>query len=272
MSDKSKYLLQLKTTDGFALKILSEFFSSCLHRCIFEINSKGLCLNSVDSKEHRLLSMVLRQEKFIIFYNKNPFAFDINSGHLYKIIKTIKKKDNVMLFVLKDKPNKLGITISSSSNSDESNESTSFIEISNSSPSNIMIPENKDEYRLTCTGKDFQKLKSLASISNVMNIKAYDYNIVFYCDGEVVSKKIRIGESDSKESPPLLEENIQTSYITSLNKIANMSSNVIIYIRKDGMINIVFDILSLGEFNIFIKSHRVIEEENNENEEEDDEE
>jgi len=264
MSDKSNYLLQIKTNDGFALKILSEFFSSCLHRCIFEINSKGLCLNSVDSKEHRLLSMVLKQEKFIVFYNKEPFAFDINSSHLYKIIKTIRKKDVVTLFITKDKPNKLGITIS---HANENNESTSYIEISCTSPSNITIPENENEYRLTCSGKDFQKLKSLSSINNVMNIKAYDFHIVFFCDGEVVSKKIRIGESDGRENTHLLEENINTSYITTLNKIANMSNNVIFYIRKDGMINIVFDILSLGEFNIFIKSLRIINEETNDDDE-----
>jgi DNA polymerase III sliding clamp (beta) subunit (PCNA family) len=208
--------------------------------------------------------MVLKQEKFIVFYNKEPFAFDINSSHLYKIIKTIRKKDVVTLFITKDKPNKLGITIS---HANENNESTSYIEISCTSPSNITIPENENEYRLTCSGKDFQKLKSLSSINNVMNIKAYDFHIVFFCDGEVVSKKIRIGESDGRENTHLLEENINTSYITTLNKIANMSNNVIFYIRKDGMINIVFDILSLGEFNIFIKSLRIINEETNDDDE-----
>jgi proliferating cell nuclear antigen PCNA len=265
MSDKSNYILQIKTNDGFALKILSEFFSSCLHRCIFEINDQGLCLNSVDSKEHRLLSMTLKKEKFILFYKTKNFAFDINSNHLYKIIKTIRKKDVVTLFILKDKPNKLGLTIS---HANESNESTSFIEISITSPSNISIPENNDSYHLTCSGKDFQKLKSLSSISNTLNIKAYPFYIVFYCDGEVVSKKIKIGENDSADDKLLIEENIQTSYITTLNKIANMSNNVIFYIRNDGMINIVFDIMSMGEFNIFIKTHRTIEEELNTNQEE----
>lgn len=261
---KSNYLLQIRTNEGFALKILAEFFSSCLHRCIFEINNKGLCLNSVDSKEHRLLSMTLKKEKFMTFYNETNFAFDINSGHLYKIIKSIRKKDVVILFIQKDNPNKLGITIF---HNNESNESTSFIEITNTSPSNIDIPDNDNEYRLTCSGKDFQKLKSLSTISSEINIKAYDYNIVFFCDGDVVSKKIRIGE-DSENSNLLLEENIQTSYMTTLNKIANMSSNVVIYVRRDGMINIIFDILSLGEFKIFIKSKRLI---NIESEEENDE-
>jgi len=263
---KSNYILQIKTNDGFALKILSEFFSSCLHRCIFEVNNKGLCLNAIDSKEHRLLSMTLKKEKFITFYNTTNFAFDINSGNLYKIIKTIRKKDVVNLFILKDKPNKLGITIS---HLNESNESTSFIEISNTSASNIQIPNNIEEYRITCTGKDFQKLKSLASISNELNIKAYEYHMVFFCDGEVVSKKIRIGEEENNDAEALLEENIQTSYITTLNKIANMSSNVIIYMRRDGMINIIFDILSLGEFTIFIKSKRLINIEEEENEDDD---
>jgi hypothetical protein len=46
-----------------------------------------------------------------------------------------------------------------------------------------------------------------------------------------------------------------------------MSNNVIFYIRNDGMINIVFDIMSMGEFNIFIKTHRIIEEESNAQEE-----
>jgi len=208
--------------------------------------------------------MVLKKEKFLIFHNDKNFAFDINSGHLYKIIKTIRKKDVVTLFIVKDKPNKLGITIA---HANESNESTSFIEISQTSPSNISVPENEDEHRLTCSGKDFQKLKSLSSISTTMNIKSYPYHLVFFCDGEVISKKIRVGE-DTTDNELILEENVQTSYITTLNKIANMSSNVIIYIRRDGMINIVFDILTLGEFNIFIKSHRVIQNETEETEEE----
>ena len=93
--------------------------------------------------------------------------------------------------------------------------------------------------------------------------------MVFFCDGEVVSKKIRIGEEENNDAEPLLEENIQTSYITTLNKIANMSSNVIIYMRRDGMINIIFDILSLGEFTIFIKSKRLINIEEEENEDDD---
>jgi hypothetical protein len=37
------------------------------------------------------------------------------------------------------------------------------------------------------------------------------------------------------------------------------------------MINIVFDIMSMGEFNIFIKTHRIIEEESSIQEEEQEE-
>lgn len=258
---KQNYLFYLKSRDGFVFKIFSEFFASCMMRCAFTVDKNGLSLLSTDNKKHRLFSIKMPLLKFRKFEFTKPFSFDVNSNHLHKIMKTIRKKDSLTLYITEDQPHELKISVSQGT---ENIESTSTIRIMLVHPSDIEILDYSDKSYVNCTGKDFQKIKNLSNIGKKTNVILKNKEIVFDCDGgDVISKSIKIGEDiDTKEeTTDNLTVGVNTMYISSLSKIASISSNVLIYICENSPIKITFDIPTIGDFNIFIKTNKIIDEE-----------
>lgn len=255
-------MFYLKTRDGFVFKILSEFFTSCMMRCAFTIDKNGLSLLSTDNKKHRLFSVKMPRVKFRNFTFTKPFTFDVNSSHLHKIMKTIRKKDSLTMYITEDSISELNISVSQGV---ENIESTSTIRIMHVHPADIDLIDYSDKSYVNCTGKDFQKIKNLSNIGKKTNIILQNKDVYFECDGsDVISKSIKIGE-DSESSTELKNEKIkvsvQTTYLSSLSKIASISSNVLIYICENSPIKITFDIPTVGDFNIFIKTDKMIESE-----------
>jgi len=258
---KKNYLFYLKSRDGFVFKIFSEFFSSCMMRCAFTVDKNGLSLLSTDNKKHRLFSIKMPLLKFRKFDFVKPFSFDVNSNHLHKIMKTIRKKDSLTLYIMEDQPHELKISVSQGT---ENIESTSTIRIMLVHPSDIEILDYSDKSYVNCTGKDFQKIKNLSNIGKKTNVILKNKEVVFDCDGgDVISKSIKIGEDvETKEdSDDNLTVGVNTMYISSLSKIASISSNVLIYVCENSPIKITFDIPTIGDFNIFIKTNKIIDEE-----------
>jgi proliferating cell nuclear antigen PCNA len=258
---KQNYLFYLKSRDGFVFKIFSEFFASCMMRCAFTVDKNGLSLLSTDNKKHRLFSIKMPLLKFRKFDFVKPFSFDVNSNHLHKIMKTIRKKDSLTLYITEDQPHELKISVSQGA---ENIESTSTIRIMLVHPSDIEILDYSDKSYVNCTGKDFQKIKNLSNIGKKTNVILKNKEVIFDCDGgDVISKSIKIGEDvETKEdSDDNLTVGVNTMYISSLSKIASISSNVLIYVCENSPIKITFDIPTIGDFNIFIKTNKIIDEE-----------
>lgn len=265
MSNKNM-LFYLKTRDGFVFKILSEFFSSCMMRCAFNIDKNGLSLLSTDNKNHRLFSVMMPRLKFRNFTFAKAFTFDVNSNHLHKIMKTIRKKDSLTMYITEESPHELNISVSQGL---ENIESTSTIRIMYVHPANIDIIDYSEKNYVNCTGKDFQKIKNLSNIGKKTNVVLNKKDILFECDGsDVISKSIKIGEDNehnNDKNNQQVKVSIQTIYISSLSKIASISSNVLIYICENSPVKITFDIPTVGDFNVFIKTEKMIEEEDKQN-------
>lgn len=259
-------LFYLKTRDGFVFKILSEFFSSCMMRCAFNIDKNGLSLLSTDNKNHRLFSVMMPRLKFRNFTFSKAFTFDVNSNHLHKIMKTIRKKDSLTMYITEESPHELNISVSQGL---ENIESTSTIRIMYVHPANIDIIDYSEKNYVNCTGKDFQKIKNLSNIGKKTNVILNKKDILFECDGsDVISKSIKIGEDNehnNDKNNQQVKVSIQTIYISSLSKIASISSNVLIYICENSPVKITFDIPTVGDFNVFIKTEKMIEEEDKQN-------
>ena len=268
------YLFSLKSRDAFVFKIFSEFFSSCMMRCQFNVDKNGLSLISTDNKKHRLFCLRMPTMKFRKFDFEKNFSFDVNSGLFHRIMKTIRKKDCLSMYISKDEPNELNISISPGT---ETIDSASKIRISYVHPSEIEIMDYSEKNYISCSGKDFQKIKNLSNIGKKTKVIIRNKEIIFDCDGgDVISRAITIGEEERNETDystvnDQCEVQLNTSYLSSLNKIASISSNVLIYIAKSNPVKITFDIPSIGDFSIFIKTEDIINNEENAERKEDDE-
>lgn len=260
------YIFKLKTKEGYTFKVLAELLQNSLKEECFIINSEGITLSGIDKKTNHgteLINLKLNKDRFVYFKcNKEVCHIGINLLHFYRMLKAIKKKDTLVLYIEDEKPLDLGIKIQQ--NGDNSS-STSYIKVSAVSPLEVEIPTDYQSSIIT-TSKEFQKLKMLNKISKYVKITSNGKRIKFFCNKEnILSRDVAIGEEDedSKDEDGVIfneyNQTFETNQIIKMVKMACLSSVVQIFIKKDLPLKFSLSVGSLGNISIYIKSRENIE-------------
>lgn len=278
MSDKEevKYLFRAKTkeTDAYVIKILGEVLSNIVKWSPFSVNENGIQLNQRDPKNEQLISIALHRSEFHVFKCIQPINFLVNSSTFYTLVKAIKKKDTVTMFITEDEPLKLGITVEQNA---EKNKVTTYIKISYHRPEDIQLG-TQEEYGnpLIISSKEYQKMKNLQSISHNGELKltCHQGELKFFCDGgEVYSRELIINteqEEEGENIPVHYEQTYKAQCLTQLTKCAGQSGNTVhMFIKKDLPLKIKMRAGNLGELTVYIKSKEMLDLEDGD--EEDDE-
>lgn len=254
----SHYLCKAKTKEGFNIKLISEFLSNSIKFPHFYINQKGIYLRSTDPNREMLTDLDLPKENFPVFKCPKPLYFTVNSSHLYRLLKTIKKKDSVTLFIDETRPMKLGICVEQ--NDENSDKVTTYINIVYVQPEEIDLPEGYGD-PIVVTSKHFQKLKALHSIGNEMKISVHGSVIKFFVNGkDLFSREISIGdEDDDDEQPRTYCHTFSTALITQLTKCAGQSGNIQIFYDDELPLKIKMKTGTIGTLTVYIKSKELIE-------------
>jgi len=258
------YLFYCLTHEGYSIKILSELLEHCLKQqtACFEINENGIKLRSVDSNGKLLIIIDLKVENFKKYKCSKNFVIGIDTTHFYKILKSIRKKESISLFIEKDNETKLGLSTIYKS---MTKKTTSYITIQN--VENLEISQGSDEeygFPIICASSDYQKMCKELSIIGTKNIKIkskFKY-IKFIANNEIFSREVKLGDddymSDDEESAKEYVANFETSQLTSLMKIASLNttltSNIQIYLDIDLPLRLKSNIGNLGTINLYIKS------------------
>lgn len=264
----SQYLFKAQTKEGFYVKILSELLSGVVKHPTFTLSPEGISLRATDQKQEILLDINLPKDGFNSYKcPKENIYFVLNSAHFYKLLKPIKKKDSVMLFIDKNRPMELGISVGQSDEG-SNNRVTTFIVINFVQPEIIELVEEYNE-PINVSSKDFQKLKTLHNIGNDMKVTVQQKLIKFYVNGKnLFSREISMGEIDDDEKEDVEEPYIRTystNSITQLTKCAGQGGNIQIYNHQELPMKIKMRAGNLGYLTVYIKS-REIEQSEEENE------
>ena len=162
MSDKvPKYIFKAKTKQASVIKILGELLNNTIKFSPFCINEKGIFLTQQDAKNEQLIDIALYKENFSSYKCEKQLKFIINSQHLYRMLKSIKKKDGIILFITEEDEYMLGFSIEQS---EENNKITKYIRTSEARIDIIQKPEGYDNPIIT-TSKEFQRMKTLHNFS-----------------------------------------------------------------------------------------------------------
>ena len=142
-----------------------------------------------DSHRRVCFSFNLDAENFQIYKFKpvNSLYLGLNLSHFYKMIKSIKKKDSIILFIKSESPNDLGIKVIPKENN---RVTTSYIKIQNIQNLDVTVPT---DYKnpIIVPSNEYQKMcKDMAVISQEVVVKAKKYSIHFFGDaGSVYPEK-----------------------------------------------------------------------------------
>jgi DNA polymerase III sliding clamp (beta) subunit (PCNA family) len=204
----------------------------------------------------------MEADNFSVFKFKadEKLTLGINLTHFHKMLKSVKKRDSIQLFIDDASPTDLGIKVIPKENN---RVTTSYIKIQNLQNIDIDLPEGYGKPVIVPSG-EFQKMcKGLTHISNVTRITSKGFLIRFSSDADGVMKRYtEFGETedsdsesdDVSEDKAEYSEDFDTEQLTKITKLAGLSSKMQIYPKKGNPLLFRTAIGTLGKISVYIKS------------------
>lgn len=260
-------LFKAKTREGYALKVLAELLQNNIKTACFEVDSKGIKLRMMDHHRTILIDLELDADSFSVYKYKGEetLFIGVNLTHFHKMLKSIKKRDSIQLFIEDSNPTDLGIKVIPKENN---RVTTSYIKIQNIQNLDIDIPEGYGKPVIVPSG-EFQKMcKGLTHISNTTNITSRGFLIRFSSDaGGVMKRSTEFGETEDSESEdeekgeddPEYSESFDTEQLTRITKLAGLGTTMQIYPKNENPLMFRSTVGSLGKISIYLKSKNMQE-------------
>lgn len=263
-------LFKCKTGEAYYIKVLAELLTNNLKTGCFEVSEKSITLRMFDHHRKTMVDLELLAENFSVYKYKieNNFCLGLNLNHFHKMLKSIKKKDSLQLFIDSDNITELGIKTIPKENT---RITTSGIKIQTIQNLDIDIPDGYGKPVIVLSS-EFQKMcKDLSSIGSTnITVVAKNFHIEFIADADgILKRKVVFGENDdssdeddNNNSNPEYTATFATDQLSRITKLAGLSGNMQIF-PASGNLPLLFrsNIGSLGKIAIFIKSKELLENE-----------
>ena len=270
MSTTANFLFYCKTTEGYIIKILSELLQNNIKNGCFIVTENGMSFRMTDSNRRILFDLSLDADKFTLFkLKKKQISIGLNLSHFYKMLKNIKKKDSLALFIEENKE-ELGIRVIPK---EKNRVTTSFVKVQNLQSLDIDIPFNYNKPVNIPSNEYIKMIKDLNNMGgNMINISSCVGFLKFNCNtNDIYSREIVFGESEEKMELTCSQD-FDTEQLYRVSKISGLSTLIQVY-QKEGLpLFYNSNIGNLGKISIFIKDKKQIQEEDlGKNDEESDE-
>jgi len=245
-----------KTNEGYTVKVLSELLQNNVRIACLKIHKDGINMRMMDSHRYILINIDLYNTNFNIYELTDEMHIGINLGHFYKMLKSIKKKDALLLTIDDKNPDDLTLTIYPKENN---RIVSSYVRIQTIQHISVPLPEGYDNPVIIPSGDYQRTLKDMSHIGDTITIAMKKYSMTISCAAQgIYSRNVLFGELND-ETIEYYRENFNMEQFTRILKIAGLSKNLQIY---RGGINkpllIVSQIGQLGTISIYIKSQEQI--------------
>jgi len=255
-------IFKAKTNAAYTIKIMAELLQHNIKTAYFEISLSGIKLCMMDYHKTILTNVELDSDNFILYKYKCPkpiLYLGINLNHFHKMLKSIKKKDSIQLFINDENPNDLGIKVIPRENN---RITTSYVKIQSTQTLEIDIPTGYGKPIIVPSSEYQKMIKDMTHIGNVINVVAKNFHITFKCNaGGVMKRHVEFGEFDDSDSDndsdddlPIYCQDFDTDQLARITKMAGLSSNMQIYPKTGKPLLFKSNVGTLGKISIYIKS------------------
>jgi len=251
------FLFKAKTLEGYILKNLFELLHSNYKTAFFKINKKGIFSRMFDPNKKILSDIVLNYDKFnfYTFKGTQDLLFSFNLSHMYKLMKSARKKDSITISITNDNVNKLKIRIVPNENNKKSIREMEIPIQYDVQNLDIDLPDGYDK-SIIINSAEFQKAcKQLAPLSDNILVSCKDFSVAFSSDNSIYSNKITLGQVET------LLQNFKSITLTKIIKISGLCTNLQVFIENDLPLIFQSQVGSLGNITIYIKSNELLEKE-----------
>jgi proliferating cell nuclear antigen PCNA len=208
-----------------------------------------------DSNKKILIDIDMQADHFTQykFKSNNIMSIGLNFSHFYKMVKNIKKKDSVVLFIEEEKQTELGIKVIPK---EKNRVTTSFVKIQNLQSLDIELPEGYSNSIIVPSNEYIKMIKDLNNIGgNSISISSSNNVIKFSCNSNgVYSRDIMFGENEEDdEEKDIVSQDFETEQLTRISKVAGLGTQIQIYQSPDLPILFKSNIGNLGKIYVYLK-------------------
>lgn len=248
------FIFHARTTEGYCLKILAELLQYSLKTAYYEIDQTGIRLNMSDTKQHVAFSLALPSENFFSFeLLTDRLCFGINQMHMHTMLKTVKKKDTVALYIRSDNPTELGIRIEPK---EKTKVSASHIKIHIAH--NVLQPEPVGTYThtLALPSADYAKMaKELAKLSKTVRVASVKGAVRFAtATANIYSKEVVFGAQPADGAPLDVEQDFVSEYLANIMKLAGVGATMHVSQAAGLPLMVRANVGTLGRLVILVKT------------------
>lgn len=208
---KKDNIFYAEAIKGYTFKVTIDSLSIAMQRAVFNITKDGFYCRAADEPEQILYDIDFPRENFIPFICTKHISFSINLKHLQKMVRNVKKKDSIIIFINKNEPDRLYISIKPSSISSGHNFriETLYVTILPRTENDdlmLALPEmyiddegneiNVYGYPKTIVASEFQKMKKMTALERYVKIRIQGENYISFCsdNGKLYGSHLEFGE------------------------------------------------------------------------------
>jgi proliferating cell nuclear antigen len=215
-----------------------------------EFDENGMKIVALDNTHIVLIHLKLHADKFESYYCLKKLYIGINMLKFHMLIKTIQNGDILSLFIHKNDPNILGITIENNEKNVKTTYKLSMLDID---VVNVDIPPADFNTIITMPSAYLQKIiRDMHNLAEYIEIKNIGNKLILSCQGDFCcqetilateAQNIQIKSNDDQE---IIQGVFSLKYLSIFTKCTNLCSTVEIYLKNSYPIILQYGIASMG--------------------------
>lgn len=257
-----KYKLELKTVQSSIFRILIEALKEILPDTNIEFNSTGIRIITMDLSHTVLVHLRLDGSQFEHYHCPEKIVVGVNMLNLFKLVKTMNNNETLTLFITQADPSRLGIRIENG----EKNTVTNFkLNLLDLDEEEIEVPPAQFSSVINIPSSDFQKIcRDMSNLSNLIEIKSVDNQLVFTCRGDFAQQETIMGENtngisyvEKQNSYDIIQGVFSLKHLVLFTKCTNLCNGIQMFLENDYPLIISYQVGSLGDIKFCLAPKKV---------------
>lgn len=263
-TSNSNNKLTIKTVQIAPFRILMAALKDILLETNIIFTKQGIKIINMDKTHTILVHLFLKAENFEFFECKEEkIIVGVNILHLFKLITTIDNDDTLTIYIENDDYNEgivteLGLKFENGNIKQSKIQKLKLIE---PEQDELEIPDVKFSSVINMPSNDFQKIiRDLANISEKIEIKSVEDELIFKCSGQFAKAEIRRSENNTnmqilnKQHNKIIQGEYSLKNLLYFIKCTNLCNQIEIYLENNRPLIVKYNVASLGEIKMCLSS------------------
>lgn len=259
--DCENNVLTIKTVQIAPFRTLMTALKDILLDTNIAFTKNGMKIINMDKTQTILVHLFLNSENFELYDCKHDkIIIGVNMMHFYKLISSIDNDDTLTIFIDREDYNdgvvtELGLKFE---NGDIKQCKTQKLRLIEPDNDELEIPNVEFTSILNMPASDFQKIiRDMANISEKLEIKSINDELIFQCAGQFAKAEIRRTETaggmkfiQRQQQEQIIQGEFSLKNLMYFIKCTNLCNQIEIYLANNLPLIVIYNVASLGEIKL----------------------